>query len=176
MKKYWLGLLPLLLLVGSGCKDTNLPGFFTFEVQDSQTLVVPAGQVRVLGPIAVASNAPAAYAARNTDANYVQHVTAISGTLALTDPAGQAFDALSGARVYISDTAGGQDQFEVGTSPAVAAGATSLPLAPGPTPIDMFVSQPTYYLFVHLEPNQTLRQPTTLRVTLNYQVRARAKE
>lgn len=175
MKKNCFGLLLLSLLVGSGCKKDSLPGFVTFEVEDVQTIVVPAGQVLTLGPIAVTSNAPAAYANHRTDADHVQQVTPLGGSLTLTNPAGQTFDALSGAAVAISATPGGQDQFGVGTSPAVAAGASSLALSPGPTPLDLFVRQPTYYLFVRLEPNQVLRQPTTLRVNLRYQVRARVK-
>lgn len=176
MKRYWLGLLALPLLAGSGCKKVTLPGFTTFEVQDSQTVVVPAGQLLALDPIAVASNAPAAYAAHNTDGNYVQNVKSLGGSITIVGPAGQTFDALTGAQVNISATQAGQDQFGVGSSPAVAAGAASLPLTPGATPIDMFVRQPTYYLFVRLEPHQVLRQPTTLRVTLNYRVSARIKE
>lgn len=176
MKKYWLGLLAPLLLAGSGCKKITLPGFTNFDVQDSQTVVVPAGQVLALAPIAITSNAPAAYAANNTDSDYVQNVKSLGGSITIIDPAGQTFDALSGAKVSISATPGGQDQFEVGSSAAVAAGATTLPLVPGPTPIDMFVGKPTYYLLVRLEPGQVLRQPTTLRVTLNYTVRARFKD
>ncbi len=175
MKRYWLCLLPL-LFAGSGCKKDTLLGFTTFEVQDSQVVVVPAGQVLTLDPIAVTSNAPAAYAAHTTDSDYVQQVTPLSGSLTIEGPAGQTFDALTGAKVYISATASGQDQFEVGSSPALAARASTLPLSPGTTPIDMFVRQPTYYLFVRLEPYQLLRQSTTLRVTLNYKVRARIKQ
>ena len=162
-------------MAGGGCKKDTLPGFTTFEVEDSQTFVAPAGQLLTLGPIAVTSRAPAAYADQRTDADHVQQVTPLGGSLTLTDPAGQTFDALTGASVSISTTPGGQDQFGVGTSPAVAAGATSLQLTPGSTPLDMFVRQPTYYLFVRLEPSQVLRQPTTLRVNLRYQVRARVK-
>jgi hypothetical protein len=176
MKKYWLGLLVPLLLVGSGCKKVTLPGFTTFEVQDSQTVVLPAGQVLALDPIAITSNAPAAYAANNTNSDYVQNVKSLGGSLTILDPAGQTFDALTGVKVSISATPGGQDQVEVGSAAAVAAGASTLALAPGTTPIDMFVRQPTYYLLVRLEPGQALRQPTTLRVTLKYSVRARFKD
>lgn len=175
MNKNWLKLLFLSLLVGSGCKKDTPAGFTTFEVEDSQTLVVPAGQVLTVGPIAVMSQAPAAYVAHSTDADHVQQVTSLGGSLTLTDPAGQTFDALTGIQVSISTTPGGQDRFGAATSPAVAAGASSVLLAPGPTPLDMFVRQPTYYLFVRLEPNQVLRQPSTLRVNLRYQVRARVK-
>jgi hypothetical protein len=176
MKNYWLGLLAPLLLAGSGCKKVTLPGFTTFEVQDSQTVVLPAGQVLALDPITITSNAPAAYAANNTTSDYVQNVKSLGGSLTIVAPAGQTFDALTGAKVSISATPGGQDQVEVGSSAAVAAGASTLPLAPGATPIDMFVGKPTYYLLVRLEPGQVLRQPTTLRVTLKYSVRARFKD
>ena len=178
MKKYWFGLLALLALLpaGSGCKKDTLPSSTTFEVQDSQIVVLPAGQLLTLGPIAVTSNAPAAYADHDTDADYVQQVTPIGGSLTIAGPAGQTFDALTGVQVYISATPAGQSQLGVGSLPAVAAGTSSLALTPGPTPLDLFVRQPVYYLFLRLEPYQVLRQPTTLRVTLNYRVRARIKE
>ena len=175
MNKKWVKLLCLTLLVGSGCTKDAPAGFTTFEVEDSQTLLVPAGQVLTVGPLAVTSRAPAAYADHRTDADHVQQVTPLGGLLALTGPAGQTFDALAGVKVFISATPGGQDQFGAGAAPAVAAGATSVSLAPGPTPLDLFVRQPTYYVFVRLEPHQVLRQPTTLRVNLRYQVRARVK-
>ena len=175
MNKNWVKLLCLSLLVSSGCKKDAPAGFTTFEVEDSQAFVVPAGQVLTVGPLAMSSAAPAAYAARGTDADHVQQVTPLGGSLALEGPAGQAFDALTGVKVSASATPGGQDQAGIGTAGGVAAGTTIVSLAPGSMPLDMFVRQPTYYLFVRLEPNQVLRQPTTLRVSLRYQVRARVK-
>lgn len=174
MKKYLFGLPALLLLMG-GCKKATLPGFVNFDVKDTQTITVPAGTVGTLGPITVSSNAPAAYAANNTDSDYVQNVKVAAGALTLVAPAGQTFGALTGAEVKISSDTGGQDQFVVGTAGATAAGATTLALAPGATPIDMFVSKPTYYLFITLQPGQVLARPATLRVDLSYQVRARVK-
>ena len=175
LKKPALLLLPLvgMLLLGS-CKKAL--GILNFDINDTSTVQVPAtgpltGALLVLPGATVSSTSTTTYASNNTTADYVQDARLKRLVLTVTDPTTQNFDFLKNIKIYISKDATGTSKTLLASLDPVPTGQTTLELKPSDTPVDGYLRDNSYALFVEAELAQPLRQPTTLRVDSRFSVR-----
>ena len=175
LRKFALLLVPLvgLLLLGS-CKKAL--GILDFDVNDTGTVQLPAtgplpGAVLVLPGATLSSTSTATFAANNTTADYVQDARLKRLVLTVTDPTAQNFDFLKSINIYISKDATGTSKNLLASLDAVPTGQTTLELKPSDNPVDGYLRNSSYALFVEAELAQPLRQNTTLRVDSRFSVR-----
>ncbi|MBT2558813.1 hypothetical protein J7E24_13530 [Hymenobacter sp. ISL-91] len=167
-------LLVALALLGS-CK--KVLGFLEFDVDDSQTLVVPKssplGPLTPLVPVPVASSSQATFASNGTSADYVQDVTLDKLTLTITNPAGQNFNFLKRIEIYISTDASSADQFLLASLDQVPANVSTISLNPSDQKLDLFLRGDSYTLTTKVQLNTLLTQDVTIRADERFKVKAR---
>ncbi|UYZ62469.1 hypothetical protein [Hymenobacter weizhouensis] len=178
MKKTFF-LLPLLAFLAllTGCE--KVLGLLEFNVEDSQTITVPAsvpflpGQVVALAPVTVSSTSKSTYSNNGTSADYVQDVTLDKLTLTITAPQGQNFDFLKRIEIYISTNAQGTDKVLLASLNPVPTGATSISLTPANQKLDVFLRADSYTLITNVELARAWGQETTIRADSRFKVKAR---
>jgi len=175
-KKYYLLLLPFLLLGSISCK--KLLNLLTFQVSDSSSFTIPGtpfvppGVSLSIPGVSVPTTAQSTYKNNNTSADYVQDVTLDKLTLTVTNPSTQNFDFLKSISIYIATDAAGSNKILLASLPSVPTGQTSINLNPTGAKLDMYLKNSSYTLTTTAELAQTLRQNTEVRADSRFNVRA----
>ncbi len=175
-KKYYLLLLPFLLLSAPGCK--KILNLITFQVSDSSSFTIPGtpfvppGVALSIPGVSVPTTAQSTYKNNNTSADYVQDVTLDRLTLTVTNPSTQNFDFLKSISIYIATDAAGSNKMLLASLPSVPTGQTSITLNPAGGKLDQYLKNSSYTLTTTAELAQTLRQNTDVRADSRFSVRA----
>lgn len=173
--KYYLLLLPILLLSAASCK--KIASLLSFDVDDSSSFTIPGttfipGATLTLPGFTVASTSQTTYKNNNTSADYVQDVTLSRLTLTVTNPSTQNFDFVKSISIYIATDAAGSNKVLLASLPAVPTGQTSISLNPAGNKLDQYLKSSSYTLFTTAELAQTLRQNTEVRADSRFNVHA----
>lgn len=175
LKKYYLLLLPLLLLGSVGCK--KIASLLSFPVSDSSSFTIPGtpfitGASLNIPVLTVRTTAQTTYKSNNTSAAYVQDVTLDKLTLTVTNPTTQNFDFLKSISIYIATDAAGSNKILLASLAAVPTGQTSIDLTPAGSKLDLYLKNDSYTLTTTAELAQTLRQNTDVRADSRFTVHA----
>lgn len=175
LKKYYLLLLPLLLLSGVGCK--KIASLLSFQVNDSSSFTIPGtpfitGASLNIPVVTVRTTAQTTYKSNNTSAAYVQDVTLDKLTLTVTNPTTQNFDFLKSISIYIATDAAGSNKMLLASLASVPTGQTSINLTPAGGKLDQYLKSDSYTLTTTAELAQTLRQNTDVRADSRFTVHA----
>ena len=175
IRKFYLLLLPLLLLGSGGCK--KILSLLSFQVNDSSTFTIPGitylpGASLSIPGFTVTSTSQSTFKDNNTSANYVQDVTLDRLTLTVTNPSTQNFDFLNSISIYIATDAAGSNKVLLASLSPVPTGQTSISLMPTSAKLDQYLKSGSYTLTTTAELAQTLRQNTDVRADTRFNVTA----
>lgn len=171
MKKSFL-LVPvlLLLLVGTfSCKKLN--ELLTFEITDTQSFKIPATPlvgglpVTLNLPIPVTNKASETFSKNNTRADLVKDVMLTKLTLTVTDPTTETFDFLQSIKISIGTDQ--NDKVVMAQLDIVPRGAKSIELVSTNAKLDKYIKAPNYTLYTEA----TVRQATTREITVQEETR-----